>query len=69
MIRTQRATFAVISTAILSSFIHYDNPIGMAFKLTQFQMLAGIIGVGLLLLLKESPQRDDNAGTLQERGR
>ena len=53
MIKIHWGLAAVILTMILSSFINYENPLGMAFKLTQFQILSALAGVAVLFLSKE----------------
>ena len=44
MVKMSYSILAVVVTAALSSFISYDNGFGVAFTLTQFQIVAGIIG-------------------------
>ena len=53
MIKIKAAVTAVITTMILSSFIHYDDSLGIAFKFTQFEMIGGVIGLFMIVLSRE----------------
>ena len=60
MIKFSYAILAVIITAVLSSFIHYENAWGIAFKLTQIQFIAGITGIIALFILREKNKPNTN---------
>lgn len=56
MIKQSWAIIAVVITALLSSFIYYDNALGVALKLTQFEIIGVVIGISFVLFFKEKKQ-------------
>jgi hypothetical protein len=56
MLKFGSAIFAVVLTMVISSIIPYDNFFGLALKVGTFQIIGGIIGIAIVLLLKERTQ-------------
>lgn len=69
MIKMQRAILAVIATAIISSFVSLINPFLPDFRMTEVQIIGGLVGVLLLLTLKERVPSDQNPDSIPDRGR
>lgn len=54
MIKIQNAIIAVVATMVVASF---EDLFGMVFRLTQYGVIGGLLGVGVLFLLRERLQQ------------
>jgi len=54
MIRIHNAIIAVLLTMVVTSF---EDFFGMVFRLTQYGLIGGAIGIGILYMLKEPKQQ------------